>query len=136
MEVKRAHGAVVVVAAASAATVWAVAGRAEGLGAVTTAAAVAAWAAWVIVGRPRRDARRAPADGATARRDHLSVDDCLNILFVVVMCQPLLRYVARAEAAADGALWIGTTVAAYLVWAYYGRPRLRRRPVPAPSVDS
>ncbi|ALX05563.1 hypothetical protein [Aeromicrobium erythreum] len=136
MDVKRAHGAVIVAAAASAATVWAVAGRAEGLGAAVTTAAVAAWAAWVVVGRPRRDARRAPADGSAARRDDLSVDDCLNILFVVVMCQPLLRYVARAEAAADGALWVGTAVAAYLVWAFYGRPRLRRRSVPAPSVDS
>jgi hypothetical protein len=134
--VKRAHLAVVVVAAASAATVWAVAGRAEGRGALTTAVAVAAWTAWVIVGRPRRHARRASADGATARRDDLSVDDCLNILFVVVMCQPLLRYVARAEAAADGALWVGTAVAAYLVWAYYGRARLKRRSVPAPAADS
>ncbi|WP_370186958.1 hypothetical protein [Aeromicrobium sp.] len=136
MEVKRAHVAVVVVAAASAATLWVIAGRAEGLGAVITAAAVAIWAAWVIVGRPRRDARRAPADGATARRNALSVDDCLNILFVAIMCQPLLRYVARAEAAADGALWVGTAVAAYLVWAYYGRPRLKRRSVPAPAAES
>ncbi len=136
MEVERAHVAVVAVAAASAATVWAIAGRAEGLGAVTTAAAVAIWAAWVIVGRPRLDARRSLADGATARRDDLSVDDCLNILFVVVMCQPLLRYVARAEAAAEGALWVGTAVAAYLVWAYYGRPRLKRRPVPTPAAES
>ncbi|WP_286690034.1 MULTISPECIES: hypothetical protein [unclassified Aeromicrobium] len=136
MDVKRAHVAVVVVAAASAATVWTVTGRAEGLGALTTAVAVAAWTAWVIVGRRRRDARRSLADGGTARRDDLSVDDCLNILFVVVMCQPLLRYVARAEAAADGALWVGTAVAAYLVWAYYGRPRLKRRSVSAPAADS
>lgn len=136
MEVKRAHVAVFVVAAASAATVWAVTGRAEGLGAVTTAVAVAAWTAWVIVGRPRRDARRSLADGGTARRDDLSVDDCLNILFVVVMCQPFLRYVAHADAAADGALWVGTAVAAYLVWAYYTRPRLQRRSVPAPAGDA
>jgi hypothetical protein len=136
VEVKRAHVAVVVVAAASAATVWVIAGRAEGLGAVITAVVVAAWTAWVINGRPRRDARRSLADGEPGRRDDLSVDDCLNILFVVVMCQPLLRYVARAEAAADGALSVGTAVAAYLVWAYYGRPRLRRRMVPAPAADS
>ena len=136
MEVTRAHVSVVVVAAASAAAVWAIAGRAEGLGAVVTAAAVAIWATWVIVGRPRRDARRAPADGAIARREDLSVDDCLNILFVVVMCQPLLRYVARAEAAAEGALGIGAVVAAYLVWAYYGRPRLSRRTDTAPASDS
>ncbi len=136
MEVTRAHVAVVVVAAASAATVWAIVGRAEGLGAVITAAAVAVWTAWVIVGRPRRDARRSLADGATSRRDDLSVDDCLNILFVAVLCQPLLRYVARAEAAADGALSVGTAVAAYLVWAYYGRPRLKRRSVAAPAADS
>ncbi|MDR6116969.1 hypothetical protein QE370_000153 [Aeromicrobium sp. SORGH_AS981] len=136
MEVTRAHVSVVVVAAASAAAVWAIAGRAEGLGAVVTAVAVAAWTAWVIVGRPRRDARHAPADGATARRDDLSVDDCLNILFVAVVCQPFLRYVARAEAATDGALGVGTAVAVYLVWASYGRPRLKRRAAPEPAADS
>jgi hypothetical protein len=123
-----AHRTVAAVAVVSAAGVWLLNGRAEGVGAATNAAVILAWVTWVLV-RHRRGARTRGADEAA-----LTDDQCLTVIGWGAATYLALQYLAGDDQAADGAIGVNVFVALYLVWASFGTRWLARRRAARASV--
>jgi uncharacterized protein (TIGR03382 family) len=116
-----AHRTVAAVAVVSAAGVWLLNGRAEGVGAVTSAAVMVAWVTSVLF-RRRRGAQTRGSDEAA-----LTDDQCITVIGWGTATYLALQYLARSDQAAEGAIGVNVFVALYLVWAYFGTRWLARR---------